>query len=228
MIRTAQQYAYKYLREQILKGKLSNGQRINLDDVAAALGVSRMPVREAVRQLSTEGLVTIYPRRGVTVTPLDSDDILELFEMRAVLEGLAIRRAVPSVVKDGINRLNALADGMEAAENDPLLWLRRHDEFHEYLCGKSGLSRLSTQIRNIRHSVEPYIRFFLTLYAAEMPGAAHRKLIEVIKRGDPSAAENAMREHIHSAAEAILKFLRHGESSKKPGPALQDEEPGRE
>lgn len=228
MIPTTRQHAYKYLREQILKGRLSNGQRINLDDIAAALGVSRMPVREAVRQLSAEGFVTIYPRRGVTVTSLDFDDILELFEMRAVLEGLAVRHAAPFIAKGGIDRLNALADGMETAENDSLLWLRRHDEFHDYLCSKSGLSRLSTQIKNIRYSVEPYIRFFLSLYSAEMPGAEHRRLIEVIKRGDLLAAENAMREHIHSAAEAILKFLRHSESNKKPGPAGEDEEARRE
>jgi len=223
LFRTAQEHAYHYLRVRILSGELASGQRINLDLIAKALGVSRMPVRDALRQLSAEGLVTIYPRRGVSVTSLAAVDVLDLFEMRSELEGLAVRRALPSIQQGDIEQLEKMADDMEAVEKQPMVWLPRHDAFHDYLCTKAGSPRLVAQIRNFRQSVEPYIRLFLTLYDAEMPGAEHRGLIDAIKLGDAPAAEGAMREHITSAAAAILKFLRKvgdGDGTRGARPGL--------
>jgi biotin operon repressor len=90
---SAQQQAYVFLLEQIQSGRLAGGQRIRLEDVAAELGISRMPIRKAIRQLDTEGLLTIRPNRGAVVTMFSPDHLTELFEMRAVLEGLCARSA---------------------------------------------------------------------------------------------------------------------------------------
>src|SRR5262249_34804866 len=163
-----------YLRERILLGELGGGDRVNLDDIAAALGVSRMPVRDAVRQLGSEGLLTILPRRGVTVTSLSLDDVLELFETRSVLEGLAVRRGVPAIGAAELLQLKAMVSQLEAWNGDPTEYLRLHDEFHEYLGSHCRRPRLLAHIRFFRESVEPYIRLFIKLHGPEMSGTLHR------------------------------------------------------
>ena len=98
---SAQQQAYLFLRDQIQVGRLAGGSRIKPEDIATELGISRMPVREAIRQLDTEGLLTIRPNRGAIVTVFSADRLSELFEMRAVLEGLCARRAAVDFDEDG-------------------------------------------------------------------------------------------------------------------------------
>lgn len=215
---SAREHVYAFLRDRILSRKLRSDSRVDLDAVAKRLGVSRMPVREAVRQLASEGLVTIYPRRGVVITGLASSDILELFHVRAVLEGLALRLALErgGIGADALAHLRRLAERMEAVEQEPVAWLRRHDAFHEYLCGRSDSPRLTALIRNIRQSVERYVRVFLSAYTAEMPGAEHQSLLAVIADGDPAAAEQAMRVHVTSAATAIVSFLKRFDSGGPP------------
>jgi DNA-binding GntR family transcriptional regulator len=181
-----------------------------------------MPVREAVRQLASEGLLTIYPRRGVTVTALGSQDILELFHMRAVLEALALRLALEqrTIGPAELAHLRRLAERMEVVEHEPMTWLRRHNAFHEYLCDQANSPRLAASIRNIRESVEPYVRVFLSAYAAEMPGAEHRSLLAVVTEGDPRTAEQSMRIHVTSAATAVVTFLKRfdpGSQGASPG-----------
>jgi DNA-binding GntR family transcriptional regulator len=207
---TTREHAYAYLRDRILSRNMKSDTRLDLDAIARRLGVSRMPVREAVRQLASEGLLTIYPRRGVMVTALASSDILELFHVRAVLEGLAIRTALErgTIGPEEQAHLRRLADRLQAIEHEPVAWMRRHDQFHEYLCAQSNSPRLTAMIRNVRQSVEPHVRVFLSAYAAEMPGAEHRGLLAAIAEGDPAAAEQAMRVHVTSAATAIVSFLK--------------------
>jgi DNA-binding GntR family transcriptional regulator len=217
---SAQEYAYNYLRARILSRDVTDGRRLDLDAIARNLGMSRMPVREAVRQLSAEGFLTIHARRGVTVTPLASHDIVELFQVRAVLEGLAVRLAIEraSVSAERLSRLDQLLEDMEATKPDTVKWLRRHDALHEYICSESDSPRLTAQIRNLRQSVEPYMRVFLAAYKPEMPEAEHLKLVEVIKGGDPLLAETAMREHVTTAATFVVKFLESTGTTGSPSP----------
>lgn len=99
-----------HLGETILSGTTSGGARIGIPDVAGKLGMSRMPVREALWQLDAEGLVTIRPNRGAVVTPLTPSDVLEIFEMRAVLEGLAVRVARPRLDEEAFEDLGLLVE----------------------------------------------------------------------------------------------------------------------
>src|SRR5277367_3122292 len=105
---SAQQQAYLYLREQIQAGRLKGGMRVKPEDIASEIGTSRMPVREAIRQLDTEGLLTIRPNRGAIVTILSPENLSELFEMRAVLEGLCARRAAATFDEDAADELTLL------------------------------------------------------------------------------------------------------------------------
>ena len=111
--KTAQEEAYLYLRESILSGDLPGGTRLDIARVATHLGMSRMPVREALRQLASEGLVVIRPNRGVAVTQLTPEDVLEIFEMRAALEGLAARLARPHLDEAAFQDLEHILQRMD-------------------------------------------------------------------------------------------------------------------
>jgi DNA-binding GntR family transcriptional regulator len=92
--RSATDEAYDHLHEMVRTGRLPGGTHVTNEAVAQALGISRIPVREAMRQLATEGFLTIRSNGGATVTSLSPDEVLDLYEMRAVLEGLAFRDSV--------------------------------------------------------------------------------------------------------------------------------------
>jgi DNA-binding GntR family transcriptional regulator len=204
--------AYRYLRQRIRDGRLRSGARIKADEIAQQLGLSRMPVREAIRQLDSEGLLTIRPNRGAVVTTLDPEEVLELFQMRSVLEGLAVRRAVERFDEDAFDELELRFNRLERAQNDLDQWIPKHNDFHDVICAHSGGRRLFAQVQRLRTAVEPYLR--IVLGPAEMGRAVveHRELIEIIRRRDPDAAEAAMREHIISTRSDLMRVL----SAKNP------------
>jgi DNA-binding GntR family transcriptional regulator len=206
---TAQEQAYSFLRDAILDGVYPGGTRIDVPAVAQRLGMSRMPVREALRQLDAEGLVTIRPNRGATVTVLTPADILEVFEMRAVLEGLAARLAVGHLDDEAFEDLERSLSRMERNQDNTAQWLRHHNDFHELICARSGRPRLVAQVRLLRRAVEPYMRVHMGAYAQqELPGSEHGQLLTVLRRRAPDQAERAMREHVERAAIYVVDFLK--------------------
>jgi DNA-binding GntR family transcriptional regulator len=183
--------------------------RLDLDEIARALGTSRMPVRGAIRRLDTEGLVTLRPHRGAVVTSMTPEDVLELFEMRAVLEGLAIRLAQPGLDEKAIEDLEELLPRMDRVRGEPKLWLERHDEFHDSLCRRSGRARLVAEIARLRSTVRPYLLVYLSVYEqGDVVGFEHHTLIEAIKKNDPLMAETTMRNHITVSGTRVVEFLK--------------------
>lgn len=204
---TAQAEAHAYLRESILSGHYPGGTRLNLDEVARAVGASRMPVREAVRQLAAEGLVTVRPNRGVVVTQITADDILELFETRAVLEGLAARVAAPRMDADAVEELSGLFARMQRSRGAD--WLRAHEEFHAAICRRSGRQRLVEQTTLYRRMVEPYLRVHVVVYdPPELGGSEHSTLIEALRTRDPACAEAAVRRHAELGAAYVVDVVK--------------------
>jgi DNA-binding GntR family transcriptional regulator len=201
---SAYEQAYAFLRQRIRDGRLPGGARVKAEEAAAELGVSRMPVREAIRRLDSEGLLTIRPNRGAVVTALGPEEIVELFEMRAALEGVAIRRAVPRFDEDALVELELLLAGLERARRDVDRWIARHNEFHDLICARSGGRRLAAEVQRLRAAVEPYLRIGLDRAGADGGAAEHRALLEAIRGGDPDVAERVMREHVLSTAHELV------------------------
>lgn len=215
--RTAAQHAYEFLRAAILGGRLAGGERIDQDAVARQLGLSRMPVREAIRRLESEGFVVSRPNRGSVVTALGPEAMLEVFEIRSVLEGLAVSLAIPALTDAVLADLEHQVRRMRDAERKPGAWIELHDAFHDSICRLAGRPRLAALARNLRQSALPYVRLYLATYQqAEIPGFEHQTLLDAIKRGDPRVAEAAMREHVMSAATGLVAFLRDSELYRKP------------
>jgi len=205
---TAEEYAHAQLRELILSGELPGGTKLQQNELADRLGVSRMPVRQAIVRLENEGLVVQRPNRGAFVTLLGPEGILELFEMRSVLEGLALRLAAPQMRAEEQAEIRRLIGVMDSAGGDVSVWIQRHDDLHEFLCACAKRPRLAANARQMRVTVAPYIRVYLNAYeSAEMAGFEHHTLLRAIQTKDPAHCEEVMREHILLAAKGVVDFI---------------------
>lgn len=208
----AQKIAYTHLKTRIMSGELPANSPIAAEEIGRALGISRMPVREALLQLEVEGLVTIGENRRTVVTALTQKDIVELFEIRVALECLAVERAVPRLTSEIFERLRRQVSRMDQAATNPKRWLQRHDEFHDLICEAADMPRLLQDIRRIRQSIQPYLFMYLNVYKIpEMPGAEHETLVGILKRRDPELARAAFAAHIRDAASAVVYFLMSGQ-----------------
>ncbi len=205
---TAEEEAYRYLHQQIRLGAFVAGDRIVPELVCTQIGTSRMPIRGALRRLASEGLVDIRANRGAVVRGLNAQEMLEVFEMRAVLEGLAMRNAVKNMTPETIRRLVGMLDQIELGSGDYLDWTTAHREFHEYLCSFCHQPRLLKQLADLHSVVEPYMRLW-----ASQPGRqfrvrdAHQELITALKTEDPDQCEAAMRRHVMNTVDALAPFL---------------------
>jgi DNA-binding GntR family transcriptional regulator len=203
---TAAQFAYLHLRAMVITGELPGGSRLNQEELATRLGLSRMPIRQAIERLESEGLVTIRRSRGAIVTSLDAAGILELFEIRSALEGLAFRFAIAAIEPGELDQLERKVRALERAQPNVTRWLVLHDEFHDLLCQRAGRPRLTEQIRLARLAVTPYLRLYLATHEdAELRGFEHGDLLAAARGGDPLYCEQIMREHIMSVAQEVAK-----------------------
>lgn len=223
---TAQQYAYSYVRDQILSGNYSGGTHLDPKKIAETLSVSRMPVREALRQLDAEGLVVMRPNRGAVVTSLTSSEVEEIFEMRAALEVLAVRFAMTNLDGEAISELEALKDRMDRVRHDRLLWIRRHNEFHQFISGLGRRTLLAAELSRLRTLVQPYLLMYIDIYGApEMEGYEHDELLAAIVSKNVKRAENRIREHVRRASIGVITFLEDRQAALQAAAAPQNAKP---
>jgi DNA-binding GntR family transcriptional regulator len=212
---TAEQEAYLHLHSAIRIGRYRAGNRLIPEEIATELGMSRMPVREAFQRLAADGLVVIRPNRGCIVAGLSLDEIYETFEIRSVLEGLAVRLAIPKIDGDVLGELERLLDKMEkSGRSGSADWVTQHQDFHNHICTLSGRPKLVRQIAQLHVTIEPYLRIWFD-YAAKPLSAEqeHRIVIDALRSGDADHAETVMRNHILGTAPMLAEFA----SKKKQG-----------
>lgn len=206
--RSAAEKAYLHLVSAIRTGRYRPGQRLVMEEIAGRIGLSRMPVQEALRRLSAEGLVVIRSNRGCVVSSLGIEEIYEIFEMRSVLEGLAVRLAMPRIGKDVLAELEWFVNRMErSATGGGEEWVTYHREFHEYVCGLSDRPKLFQQIAGLNIATEPYLRVWFH-HVQTTVDTEHRALVDILRAGDAKRAEEAFRAHIISTAPALADFIR--------------------
>lgn len=205
--RGAEAQAYRFLRDAICSGELQPGERLVTEDMAKRLQMSRMPVREAIRQLAAEGMVRIRPNRGAVVTQLNVDDMREIFEMRSALEGLAARLAAPKITDRDLKVLARQLEDMDACEASSAEWVVRHRVFHETICGLAGRPRLMQQIASLYALLEPYMRIWLRhCDKVRTPHAAHAHLLQAFASRDARHAEQVLCSHIEGTVPMLLSF----------------------
>jgi DNA-binding GntR family transcriptional regulator len=205
---TAEEEAYTYLQQALRLGRYKPGHRLIPEEIAAEIGMSRMPVREAFRRLSADGLVTLRPNRGCVVAGLTLDELNETFEIRSVLEGLAVRIVMPRLTLESFEDLDRLLLRMErAGETGSSDWVLRHQEFHAYLYGMSERPKLIRQIAALHVAIEPYMRIWFDYIDKPLSAREeHQNLIDALKSGDGVEAERVMQEHILCTAALLADF----------------------
>jgi DNA-binding GntR family transcriptional regulator len=206
------------LRNAIVEGRLKAGQKLNLDDLARQFGVSRMPVRDALKLLESEGLVRIFPHRGVEVSTLDRDDIEELFGLRQVLEQTAASRAIDRLETTHLATMKTLLREMDSLGDNDDSWLDLNTRFHAVLNEASGWPRLVKMIGVLRVNVERYVRVYVTQLGRARPQAQHWALYEACLARDADAARTVIAEHLNDTAAALLRTLPRPESTP-PSPS---------
>lgn len=195
------------LRERILSNELAPGTRLNQAEIAEELGVSRIPVRDALYQLAGEGLVHLNGRAGATVTELSVADLQELYELRQAIEPLASRLAVPNVGRMHLLRMTEWARAMEQAA-DPQQWLRANHAFHALIYEQSGRRRMIELIDTLRKHVDRFVQLHLILPEnRERLLDEHRAILDAASRRDPVAVEELTRAHLVTSHERILAQL---------------------
>lgn len=195
---SAQAQAYSYLLDEIRSGRLAGGTHVVADRIAQRLGISRMPVREAIRQLSSEGFMTIRSNRGAVVTPLGRDAIIELYEMRAVLEGFAMRMVAERFDAKGIDEAEIALQRLDRAREDVDWFITAHDQYHDILLDYCPRPRLVAEIRRIRRATEPYLRMTLRVSSTALTNTMpeHIEVLDTLRTRDPDASETMMRRHV--------------------------------
>ncbi len=203
--------AYQHIMEAILSGALEPGMRIPTESVADILGISRMPVRDARRRLEGDGVVTMPANRGASVAEYSPDEIIELTEMRAVLEGLAARIALLRVTAHEIEELIHLRQRMEKSESDLMRWMTTHDDFHNYLTCLSNRPLLSAQTARIRLMLRPYSRRYYTdSRETEITGLEHQRIIDAMITGDADLLDQTVRSHALVNVAKLAECARRG------------------
>jgi DNA-binding GntR family transcriptional regulator len=187
------------IRQAILRGDLKPGQRLVESDIAEQMGISRAPVREALRQLETEGLVVSEPHRGAFVAELSAADMWEIYTLRAAIERLAVRIVTEKASAETLAQLQqAVAKMDQAAREGDLVRLAALDmSFHEMLCRTSGHSRLLDIWLSMTAQIRTFIDLTTTLYLpADKVVRLHTEVVEHIQSGRAEEAGQALARHI--------------------------------
>jgi DNA-binding GntR family transcriptional regulator len=196
------------LASRIVSGALRPGSRLMQDHVAEEFAASHVPVREAFRKLEAQGLIVSKPRCGVRVSDLDPAAVLEVTEMRAALEGLALRHALPRLSAADINA--ACQALVEAEASDRIEdWEAANRRFHLAITAPCGMPRLMAAIGDLHRSDARFL--FATWKQLDWQPRSdteHRTILDAIDRGDGECARELLEAHIREAGNALVKRLR--------------------
>ena len=192
------------LREAISNGLLRANQPLPQDEIAEQLGVSHIPVREALRQLQSEGLVTYQANRGATVASLTADEVREIYEIRAILETAAIRRAVPRLSQAQLAEAGRILAAAEA-DTDGAAWGTHDVDFHALVYDLDDRPRLKELIDGLLRRVDRYwlTHGLMLTHRAEFE-REHRQLLAAIAGRDAEGAATLLGKHLAGAAERLV------------------------
>ena len=197
--RTVKGTLVENLRDEIIRGDLVPGQYLRLEEISARFDVSTTPVREALRDLEAEGLVTIFPRRGAIVTRLSADELQDIYDIRVTLEEMATRLAVPLVTKATLAELTSLVEQMDSHLGDVVALVKLNHQFHLTLYAASGRRHLCELTRKLRYRTQHYLHVYIVeveLGHFPQTQGEHRAILEACKRGDAEQAAALIHDHV--------------------------------
>jgi DNA-binding GntR family transcriptional regulator len=206
--RSASEVAAEVIREAIIAGRLDPGQRLKEEELARELGMSRTPVREALLALQSEGLVESIPRRGASVRAYAVEDLDDTYQLRALLEGYAARRAATRISPEDVERLEQSCERFVRlrAEDDLLDLVKENLFFHNVVLEAAGSVRLRTLVRKVIEIPLVYKSYYW--YSPDQKLISehyHRQLTRALRVRDAERAELIMKEHVLEARDFLLQ-----------------------
>ncbi len=195
------------LREAIVGGIFQEGQSLRQDEIATQFGVSRIPVREALRQLEAEGLVTLHLNRGAMVSALSPAEAQEIFEIRSALEVKAIQLAIPKLTPSDLEKASEILAQTDQVTDAGML-AKLNWEFHATLYTTAERPRLLTIIKTLHLNVDRYVRLQMSqMDYLERSQKEHYQLLEACQQHDTKAAVRLLKRHIDTAGEQLVAYL---------------------
>ena len=207
---TAQDTVLAALREDIRTGVLAPGDQIVQESLAERYGVSRVPLREALKTLESEGQVAYFPHRGYFVAELSVADLMEVYRLRALLEAEAIRAAVPALGDDDVDALAHLAADVDAASvrGDLTAVSVANRRFHFALFDAAGMPRLSRLLRQLWEATDAYRSLYFQAPAnRDRIAGEHAAMVEALRARDAAAVIALHDRHRGNSVEAVRALL---------------------
>jgi DNA-binding GntR family transcriptional regulator len=195
------------IRDAIISGALTAGSRVSEPDLAERYGISRTPIREAFRQLESEGYLTVIPRRGAVVSEFSQKDVEEFYAIKSILEGYAAGRACEKLTPKELDRLQAINDRLSdlASHNDIKAFFKVHNDFHDLFIKAADNEKLRELITSL---VTRFQR--LRLMSLSLPGRMkisiqeHEKIIDAFRRKDAGSAEQLVRKNAEYGGRVLM------------------------
>jgi DNA-binding GntR family transcriptional regulator len=217
--------AAAYLREQILTGRLKPGTKVDQDEVSEALGISRLPVREALIELAQESLIDAVPRRGAFVARLDRADILDHYRIFGLIAGLAGSRAATSLTDDQLVQLRRIHESFVRA-TDPEDKAHWNYEFHKTINRAGGSRRLASVLGLLSRSL-PVRYFEFVPQWAEISASHHARILDALEAHDAHEAQRLLEYHLAESGDLAVDILQEmGYWDRDAGEPVEASEPG--
>lgn len=200
------------LREMIIRGEMQEGEQLRQDAIAVDFQVSRIPVREALRQLEAEGLIKIVAHRGAVVSSLSADEIEELFAIRALLECQVLKLSIPNLKDSDFQKAEQILETYEKAlwmKGEVSSWGRLNWQFHSTLYSGADRPYFMSIIQMLNNNGDRYTRLQLYLTQAfERAKKEHRELLDLCRKRDVAAAVELLERHILNAGKMLKEFVK--------------------
>lgn len=195
------------IRDAIISGSLKAGSRVSEPELAERYGISRTPIREAFRQLESEGYLTVIPRRGAVVSEYSQQDVEDFYAIKSILEGYAARRACEKLTAKELDRLESINEKLAdlAGHNDIKHFFKVHGDFHDLFIKAAHNEKLREMIAGL---VTKFQR--LRLMSLSMPGRMmisvqeHEKIIEAFRNKDADLAEHLVRKNAEYGGQVLM------------------------
>jgi DNA-binding GntR family transcriptional regulator len=197
------------LRRAILGGIIEAGTPLIQSELSARLGVSKTPIREAIRDLAAEGLIDFDSYRSSVVHTPTIGEAREIYQLRLVLEPIAVRRAVENISDEAIAQADSLTREMRRT-TDVSDWLALNHDFHDVLTSPAGTTRLLSIIEGLRNAAAIQIAWSFKASGSQMEGANadHELIVDAYRRRDADAAVEATEHHLRATLETVERFER--------------------
>ena len=210
--KTAQEAVLVEIRRQLLDGRLAPGDAVRPDAMGEALGVSAVPVREALRILEGEGHVNYRPHRGYVVADLDVDDLIEIYRIRELLETEAVRQAIPRLRADAVVRLREIVREMDEAHDDVMALTAVNRRFHFTVFEAAEMPQLVRVLRILWDSSDRYrLRYLMSPENRQRVHDQHHRMMQALAEGDVEAFIAESRQHRSHAIAALAEAFRVAE-----------------